>query len=127
MVNDMLLPHTVIKGLAKQKLAQNEIRLTKTQITYGFRKCEARKKMIIFFLKKKAEPEIDVAILKKIQLVVRQKYHTQIQYVKFASFNSKLNNRFVCTICYRIKYNAIEISVTTNGKYKAKLLQCRTC
>lgn len=56
----------------------------------------------LFFLKKKAEPEIDVAILKKIQLVVRLKCNARIQYM-YANlvFNSKLNNRFACTICYR--------------------------
>lgn len=95
---------------------------TEKKITYGLRK-KVKYENWLFFFKKKAEPEIDVAVLKKISLVVRPKCHARILYIQTSigalHIQFKLNNRFAC-VYFHAKYDAIEMSITTNGNTQAQ-------
>lgn len=111
-------------------------RRTKLRQAHGVRDELKRKEHTVFAsteidyfpFKKKAEPEIDVAILREILLVVWLKCHAHNQYMQTSIgalyIQFKLNNRFAF-VCYPAKYNAIAISVTTNGNTRVQRVSNR--
>lgn len=77
----MPLPHTNEKCHNENRKFYQAHGTNKKKIAYGLRKKRSTKIDYVFF-KKKAKPEIDVAILKKSLLVVSLKYHARIQYMQ---------------------------------------------